>query len=229
MRRIYPRHLSNNTTHPSQLPDYHKQMQKYISPTPSRSSDISSDSSGSTSSISQSSSSDDSDDDETGSNSDSDSDSLSSSSASEISPTTILSPHLARPSLPDPSTLHSRVSTFLPTIRASNAELERERSAGILNKRDIENLSPPSTEEAEDTEPEYIDMDLGLGVLEEKGVDDIATPVRIKRERSRESEVRRVAIAEGSDPLETLMGRRKGRTPEARERKRRKVGIEVLD
>ncbi|KAL8920126.1 MAG: hypothetical protein Q9172_004636 [Xanthocarpia lactea] len=192
MRRIYPCHLSNSTTHPSQLPDHHKHMTKYISPAPSRSSDISSDSSDSsdsTSSTSQSSSSDDNDDNNE-TQSDSDSDSLSSSSASDISPTTLLAPHLARPSLPDPSTLHSRLSTFLPTIRASNDELERERSAGTLNKRDIENLSPPSTEEAEDTGPEYIEMDLGLGVLEEKGVDDITTPVRIKRERSRESEVR---------------------------------------
>lgn len=73
-------------------------------------------------------------------------------------------------------------------------------------------------------------MDLGLGVLEEKekGAGDI-TPSGIKRARSRESEIRRSAAGEGMSPLETLMGRRGGRTPEARERKRRKVGIEVVD
>lgn len=73
-------------------------------------------------------------------------------------------------------------------------------------------------------------MNLGLGVLEEKekGAGDI-TPSGIKRARSRESEIRRSAAGEGVSPLEVLMGRRGGRTPEARERKRRKVGIEVVD
>ncbi|KAL8657159.1 MAG: hypothetical protein Q9226_002199 [Calogaya cf. arnoldii] len=130
---------------------------------------------------------------------------------------------------PTPSTLHSRLSTFLPTIRASNAELERERLAGTLNNRNIENLSSASDSESEDEEKPYIEMDLGLGVLEEKsGAGDI-TPVGMKRERSRESEIGHSAVEEGVSPLETLMGRRGAKTPEARERKRRKVGIEVVD
>ena len=73
-------------------------------------------------------------------------------------------------------------------------------------------------------------MDLGLGVLEEKkmsGAGDI-TPLGIKRERSRDSEIRQSVNGQGASPLETLMGRRGTKTLEVRERKRRKVGIEVV-
>lgn len=95
----------------------------------------------------------------------------------------------------------------------------------------MENLSSSSDSEAEEEGKPYIQMDLGLGVLEEKkksGAGDI-TPLGIKRERSRDSEIRRSVNGEGTSPLETLMGRRGARTPEVRERKRRKVGIEVID
>lgn len=80
-------------------------------------------------------------------------------------------------------------------------------------------------------------MDLGLGVLEERdaGAGE-STPVRIKRERSRESSERRSGRrGDEEDALGLLMGkgrdrgRGRGRTPEVRERKRRRVGIEVVD
>ncbi|KAL8728819.1 MAG: hypothetical protein Q9166_005136 [cf. Caloplaca sp. 2 TL-2023] len=137
---------------------------------------------------------------------------------STISPITPLPPLS-----PTASALQSRLSTFLPAIRASNAELEHERLAGTLEDRDIENLKE---EEGDEKQP-YIEMDLGLGVLEEKGAGDI-TPIRIKRERSRESDVRRLEREEG-DVLGRLLGRERGVMPEARERKRRRVGIEVVD
>ena len=75
----------------------------------------------------------------------------------------------------------------------------------------------------------YIEMDLGLGVLEERKEAGEITPSGIKRARSRDSEVRRSGGGEDLSPLETLMGMPGGRTEEARGRKRRKVGIEVVD
>lgn len=72
-------------------------------------------------------------------------------------------------------------------------------------------------------------MDLGLGVLEEKMEAGKITPSGIKRARSRSSEVRRSGGGEDSSPLETLMGVPGGKASEARGRKRRKVGIEVVD
>ena len=67
------------------------------------------------------------------------------------------SPTPAQTSLPRPS-LRSRLSSFLPTLAAANAELEQERAKGTLVNRDIEKIN----------EDRYIEMDLGLGVLEEK-------------------------------------------------------------
>ena len=72
-------------------------------------------------------------------------------------------------------------------------------------------------------------MDLGLGVLEERMEAGEITPSGIKRARSRSSEMRRSEGGEGASPLETLMGMPGGKASEARERKRRKVGIEVVD
>ncbi|KAF2825811.1 hypothetical protein CC86DRAFT_394660 [Ophiobolus disseminans] len=50
---------------------------------------------------------------------------------------------------------------FLPQLKASNEELERQRVAGTLKGREID-----ATEGGEGEA--YIEMDLGLGVLEEK-------------------------------------------------------------
>ena len=73
-------------------------------------------------------------------------------------------------------------------------------------------------------------MDLGLGVLEERMEAGEITPSGIKRARSRSSEMRRSGGGEGTSPLETLMGMPAGgKTEEARGRKRRKVGIKVVD
>lgn len=73
-------------------------------------------------------------------------------------------------------------------------------------------------------------MDLGLGVLEEQKEAGEITPSGIKRARSRDSEGRRSGGGEGASPLETLMGIPAGaKAEEARDRKRRKVGIEVVD
>lgn len=52
-------------------------------------------------------------------------------------------------------------------MRSANEELETERARGDLAKRDIENISTGDGEENEEATG-YIEMNLGLGVLEEK-------------------------------------------------------------
>ncbi|KAL8770859.1 MAG: hypothetical protein Q9209_003510 [Squamulea sp. 1 TL-2023] len=242
MHRICRGRLPKHIKHRSQLPDYHTLMKKYVPPDRWPSSDTSSnsDSSGHNSSVTVTPSSDqDSDSSDTtlsdstssSSNDDDDSDSESTDSNSSSA---ILSrfmnppPPTIHPSATDASTLQSRLSTFLPAIHASNAQLERERLAGTLDERNIANLIPPTDGEASDDERKpYIEMNLGLGVLEEKGSGD-TTPVRVKRERSRESDIRRV-VNGGEDALGILMGRDRKGTLETRDRKRRKVGIEVVN
>jgi len=65
-----------------------------------------------------------------------------------------------RPPSATTSDLHQRLSTFLPNLAAANDELEVERAAGRLGERNIETVD----------DDEYIEMSLGLGVLEEKGL-----------------------------------------------------------
>ncbi|KAI9763300.1 MAG: hypothetical protein M1840_000782 [Geoglossum simile] len=66
------------------------------------------------------------------------------------------------------SSLLSRLSTLLPALEAANAELERDRAAGTLKDRQIDNVD-------ENADGGYIEMDLGLGVLEERNLDDTTT------------------------------------------------------
>lgn len=99
----------------------------------------------------------------------------------------------------------------------------------MLKERDVEHRADEDGRE----EDGYIEMDLGLGVLEEKqqrmGDEGPIQEVRVKRERSMDR-VSAVVKGEGEgDVLGRLLGlERGGMTPEARERKRRRVGIEVL-
>ncbi|KAL8843181.1 MAG: hypothetical protein Q9176_002134 [Flavoplaca citrina] len=231
LHRICNGRLPKRIKYRSQLPHYNTLMTRYISPDHHSSSSNSDSSDETSSSVTTNSSSDPESSSDSSSDSESTTSNASDSSTSIIFSNTTHIPNHTPQSLPAPSALQSRLSTFLPTIRASNAELERERLDGTLRNRDMENLSSPSDTEAEGEGKPYIQMDLGLGVLEEKkksAAGDI-TPLGIKRERSRDSEIRRSVNGEGTSPLETLMGRRGARTPEVRERKRRKVGIEVVD
>ncbi|KAI9787074.1 MAG: hypothetical protein M1835_002855 [Candelina submexicana] len=59
------------------------------------------------------------------------------------------------------SYLRSRVLDLLPQMAAANAKLEEDRAAGRLEEKNIESL------EGEDGDA-YIEMNLGLGVLEEQ-------------------------------------------------------------
>jgi hypothetical protein len=57
---------------------------------------------------------------------------------------------------------------FLPQLKAANDELEAERRAGTLKQRAIDAGS-------EEEEGQYIEMDLGLGVLEERNADAVGS------------------------------------------------------
>ena len=71
--------------------------------------------------------------------------------------------------LPNPLFLTHRLATFLPALSAANQELEIERVQGRLSARDIENLDDM---EGDEEGGQYIEMDLGLGVLEEREDDE---------------------------------------------------------
>ena len=60
--------------------------------------------------------------------------------------------------------LLSRLGAFLPQLRAANAELDSSIAAGQISDKCIENVGSD--------EEQYIEMNLGLGVLEEKRVEN---------------------------------------------------------
>lgn len=80
-------------------------------------------------------------------------------------------------------------------MHAANQRLEVERAEGKLADRDIENVR--------DDEGGYIEMDLGLGVLEEKGKEPLAIEAK--------AEGGDVESSQGKerDVLGRLMGRRR--------------------
>ncbi|KAK7612149.1 hypothetical protein JOL62DRAFT_611037 [Phyllosticta paracitricarpa] len=67
--------------------------------------------------------------------------------------------NLYKNSVPRSSSLGDRLKEFLPQLAAANAELERDRAAGRLAEKSLEQV---------DENGQYIEMNLGLGVLEEK-------------------------------------------------------------
>ncbi|PGH17635.1 hypothetical protein AJ79_00997 [Helicocarpus griseus UAMH5409] len=117
------------------------------------------------SSISSSCSSSSSSDSESESESD---DVVNTSTADDIIPIPERPPHL-KPSIGrlDGSTLRDRLTSFLPELQAANEELEKEIAAGNVPRVELDH-----DKDAEDGQ--YIEMNLGLGVLEEKGDDTIS-------------------------------------------------------
>lgn len=66
------------------------------------------------------------------------------------------------------SNLQARLNALLPKMKDANEVLEAERKEGRLDERNIENVGDA---EGRGQEGEYIEMDLGLGVLEQRGED----------------------------------------------------------
>ncbi len=88
-------------------------------------------------------------------------------------------------------------------MQAANQRLEEERVEGRLADRDIENVGKD--------QDGYIEMDLGLGVLEEKGKENLAIEVEAEGEDEESSQ------GEERDVLGRLMGKR-----------REKPGIQIV-
>lgn len=105
--------------------------------------------------------------------------------------------------------LRERLKDFLPQIAAANEELERERSAGTLGARNMEDVD-------EEAQEEFIEMNLGLGVLEEKSAN--------APEQETSSDIS--DTDDGGDPLcareRDIMGKLMGH-------KRDGTGIQVLE
>ncbi|EFR00350.1 hypothetical protein MGYG_03352 [Nannizzia gypsea CBS 118893] len=72
----------------------------------------------------------------------------------------------SRPSatLPNNAALRARLANFLPSLKAANEDLEREIAAGKSMTLEVDN--------EDGGQGQYIEMNLGLGVLQEKGEED---------------------------------------------------------
>lgn len=97
----------------------------------------------------------------------------------------------------------SRLSAFLPQMKSANDELQREIDAGRAQDLMLDDVD-------DQTDGQYIEMNLGLGVLEEKRPDDAVVP----GEKNDGSEASPACSHAGSHPnaqtdsnvLGTLMG-----------------------
>ncbi|RAH65706.1 uncharacterized protein BO66DRAFT_395250 [Aspergillus aculeatinus CBS 121060] len=88
-------------------------------------------------------------------------------------------PALPKPNIhriPQTPDLLSRLSAFLPQMKTANEQLERDIAAGRAKDIRLDDAMDEDEDGDEDEEEEdgkrYIEMNLGLGVLEEKRPDD---------------------------------------------------------
>ena len=165
----------------------------------------------------------DADEDYTSSSGDSDSgESTSSSSASSSSGSDSRAEPtgLAGVALPSSSVLAARLRAFLPAMSVANAQLEAERAAGELAGRTMEVAEGDSAEGEDDDEEggaPLIEMDLGLGVLEERrpgeesdySSSSSSSSASSTGEEVGEGEHRRAAKDKEKDVMGRLMGREK--------------------
>ncbi|KFX99980.1 hypothetical protein V490_01543 [Pseudogymnoascus sp. VKM F-3557] len=108
------------------------------------------------------------------------------------------------------SLLMNKLPGFLAEMDAANRELEAEKKAGTIAERRLE-ISDDEEGEGEKTTGQYIEMNLGLGVLEEKTSDS---------ETSSEGE-----SSDDEDVMDKLMGAEKDTKDEG---EKKKVGIEEV-
>jgi len=95
--------------------------------------------------------------------------------------------------------LGARLKRFLPQLAAANQELETYRAAGMLKERNLEVVD-------EEAGKEYIEMDLGLGVLEETSSNSRDSGSRGHYDDSTDTTA---SETEEKDILGKLMGRTK--------------------
>ncbi|PYH46342.1 NOPCHAP1/New4 family protein [Aspergillus saccharolyticus JOP 1030-1] len=102
--------------------------------------------------------------------------------------------------------LLSRLSAFLPQMKTANEQLEREIAAGRAKDIRLDDVMDVGEEDEEEGQEgdgkQYIEMNLGLGVLEEKRPDgEIASP-----EYNDSEETVLAQRPKDSGVLDTLMG-----------------------
>ncbi|PYI08633.1 hypothetical protein BO78DRAFT_459710 [Aspergillus sclerotiicarbonarius CBS 121057] len=98
--------------------------------------------------------------------------------------------------------LLSRLSSFLPQMKTANEHLEQEIAAGRAKDVQMDDLD-------DDEEGQYIEMNLGLGVLEEKRPDEESNNASEGEPEGKQNEhvlPERPKAAKDSNVLDTLMG-----------------------
>lgn len=113
-------------------------------------------------------------------------------------------------SLKSNSLLMNKLPGFLAEMDAANRELEAEKEAGTIAERRLE-ISDDDGEGEGEKAGQYIEMNLGLGVLEEKTSDS---------DTSSEGE-----SSDDEDVMDKLMGAEKDSKDES---EKKKVGIEEV-
>lgn len=100
------------------------------------------------------------------------------------------------------SHLQARLNALLPKLKNANEVLETERDEGRLERWNMENVGEESEARG------YIEMNLGLGVLEEKGNSGVGDD----EEDAYESEEEKGdgELVGGGEALEDMMGKRRG-------------------
>lgn len=108
---------------------------------------------------------------------------------------------------PPTSTLSERLKTFLPQLAAANEELERDRAAGKLAEKSLENVR--------EDEGHYIEMNLGLGVLKERDPNKMDSGSESEDEQDDEMDITAGGQdehkAKEQDVLGKLMGKRQSK------------------
>ncbi|KAL4934684.1 NOPCHAP1/New4 family protein [Aspergillus undulatus] len=112
-------------------------------------------------------------------------------------------PALRKPNIrrlnPEPSLL-SKLSAFLPQMKSANEDLQREIEAGRGRELRLDNEVDEDEDGGEGKGGRYIEMNLGLGVLEEK---------RPGEEGSRASETQGQSPIGDTNLMDQLMGKEK--------------------
>ncbi|KAL4875364.1 hypothetical protein BJY04DRAFT_165538 [Aspergillus karnatakaensis] len=108
-------------------------------------------------------------------------------------------PHIRR--INQEPSLFSRLSAFLPQMKTANDDLQREIDAGRGKDIRLDN-DEEEGDSHDDEEGQYIEMNLGLGVLEEKRPDDERNPLEGDSKDSR-------STGSETNVLDHLMGKEK--------------------
>lgn len=114
------------------------------------------------------------------------------------------------------SHLQARLNALLPKLKNANEVLETERQEGRLERWNMENVGEENEARG------YIEMNLGLGVLEEKPNGGVGEYEEDEKDESEEGKGGG-GLMGGGNVLEDMMGRRKRRKTQ-----KRKVGIEEV-